>query len=655
MFLDKIIQKRKQAASGYDAKTEDDVETIKKRVLTGFWNKVQWVICISLACFHLYVAGVGKINQINVMTTHLAGILALIYLVYPATPKSNPKRPTPLDVVLALAAFCATLYVGVFNVKITKQFGIPTQTDLIMGAICILCVLEAGRRVLGKALPLIGIIFILYARLGNFVPGIFHHGGYDFKNIIKALYISTEGIFGTPIDTSSSYVILFILFGAIMAEIGMAQLLNNVSLAVAGKRVGGPAKCSAVASALMGTISGSTTANVATTGVMVIPLMKSVGYSAEYAGAVTTVSSAGGQIMPPVMGAAAFLMATFLGVPYSEIVIAAVIPAILYYLCIWVEVHLRAQNKGLKTLTNADIPSLKLTLKQYGHMALPLFILLYLLCIRSMSAIYSAWIAIVCAIPISFLRKESRLSLKRLLIALRTGVMSVISVCCACACAGIVVGMINLTGFAVVFTNNIFSLSHGFLFLSLVLSMVASIILGMGLPTTACYIVTAMTLAPALVQMGVLPLAAHFFCFYFAIMSSVTPPVAVASFVSAGISGGDPVKTGYTGFRLAAGGFILPFMIVYKPELLMSGSPLLIAYSLVMCILGIFALAASSEGYFMGKINIFCRILLGISCIGLLVLDWHGDIICAPLVIIIFLRQYFQQRKQRAAQAVSAS
>lgn len=645
MLFDKLIQKKKNAAGSFDAKTEDDVEVTKKRTLTGFWDKVQWVICISMALFHLYVAGVGKINQINVMTTHLAGILALIFLVYPAGKKSNPKRPTVFDVLFAVAGFTATMYVGVFNLKITKQFGIPTTVDLIMGAICIICVLEAGRRVLGKALPIIAIVFIAYARFGNYVPGIFHHSGYSMKNIIKALYISTEGIFGTPIDTSSSYVILFILFGAIMAEIGMAQLLNNVSLAVAGRRVGGPAKCSAVASALMGMISGSTTANVATTGVMVIPLMKSVGYTSEYAGAVVTVSSAGGQIMPPVMGAAAFLMATFLGLPYSQIVIAAVIPAVLYYLCIWIEVHLRAQNQGLKALTAEQIPSLKKTMRDYGHMALPLLILLYLLCIRSMSAIYSAWIAIVTAIPISFLKKDSRLTLKKFLHALRSGVMSVISVCCACACAGIVVGMINLTGFAVVFTNNIFSLAGGKLFLALVLSMVAAIILGMGLPTTACYIVTSMTLAPALVQMGVTPLAAHFFCFYFSIMSSVTPPVAVASYVAAGISKGDPIKTGFTGFRLALGGFILPYMLIYKPELLMQGSFAQIIYSLFACIIGIFALAVASEGYFKGKLNIIQRIALFASCIGLLVLDWRGDIICIPVVAIVLAIQWLKEHK----------
>lgn len=645
MFWDKIIQSKKKAASTFNAQTEDDVEVTKKRTLTGPWDCIQWCICVTLALFHLYVAGIGQINQINIMTTHLAGVLALVFLVYPATRKSCRLHPTVCDTIMAIIAFCAALYVGVFNLKITKQFGIPTRNDLIMGVLCVICVLEAGRRVLGKALPLIGIVFIAYAYFGNYVPGIFHHNGYSFKNIIKALYISTEGIYSTPISTSSSYVILFILFGALMAEIGMAQLLNNVSLIIAGKRTGGPAKCSAVASALMGTISGSTTANVATTGVMVIPLMKTVGYSAEYAGAVVTVSSAGGQIMPPVMGAAAFLMASFLGIPYSKIVFAAVIPAVLYYLCIWIEVHLRAEHQGLKTLTTEQIPLLGKTMKDYGHMALPLLILLYLLCIRSMSAIYSAWIAILCAIPISYIKKEHRLTLKRFLHALRTGVMSVIPVCSACACAGIVVGMINLTGFAVVFTNNIFSLAHGQLFIALVLSMIAAIILGMGLPTTACYIVTSMTLAPALVQMGVLPLAAHFFCFYFSIMSSVTPPVAVASYVAAGISKGDPIRTGFIGFRLALGGFILPFMLVYKPELLFNGTSVQIAYALFTCILGIFALAVSSEGYFKGKLNPLVRTILFACCIGLLILDWRGDVVCAPIVIAIFAIQYFRSRQ----------
>jgi TRAP transporter 4TM/12TM fusion protein len=639
MAFEKLFAKTKDIDIGDVAENE-----AKKRELKGSWKNVLSGLCIAMAVFQLYSAGSGLVDDVYVVSIHLAFILLIIFLLFPACKHSNPFRPTALDLILGLIAFSVALYVSVFSEKINRQMGIPTMTDLVCGGTCILLVLEAARRVIGKALPTVAIIFIAFAYFGRYIPAPFRHVGYNPRQIIKLLYLTDEGILGTALNTSATYVVLFIIFGAIMSEIGMSQFLNDFSLAIAGRSTGGPAKVSALASGLMGTVSGSTSANVATTGVMTIPLMKSVGYDSEYAGAVECVASAGGQIMPPVMGAAAFLMAQFLGMQYRTIVIAAILPASLYYLCVWVSVDLRARNKGLKTLQKDQIPKLSTTFYHHGHMMIPLMALIYFLSIKMYSPIYSAWLAILVAIVVSFFRKYSRLTLGKFCKALENGVKSTLSVAIACACAGIIIGLISLTGFGLVFSMNILKLSMGIKFLALFWAMLASIVLGMGLPTTACYIVTALTLAPALVNMGIAPLAAHFFVFYFAIMSTITPPVALSSFVAAGLAQSDPFRTGIKAFRLAIAGFVIPFMLVYKPSLLiLDASAGIILYNFTTAVIGVAMLAICSEGYFMGQLRSWERLLLVVGVIGLLLLDWRGDVVAAPICVFVVLSQYLKR------------
>lgn len=640
IILDRLRKKKQVEITGDIAENEG-----KKRELTGPWKTTVSVLCIALAVFQLFCAGVGLIDDSVIMSVHLAFILALIFLLFPAT-RHSKSSPTFVDMFLAAAGFAAAMYVTVFSEKINRQMGIPTNRDIVFGVMAVLLILEAARRAIGKAMPLAAIVFIAYALMGRYIPGTFRHAGFTVRKIVKLLYLTDEGIFGTALNTSATYVILFIFFGSIMSEIGMSKFLNNFALSLAGGTVGGPAKVSAIASGLMGTVSGSTSGNVATTGVMTIPLMKSVGYKAEYAGAVECVASAGGQIMPPVMGAAAFLMAQFIGVDYSVIVIAAIIPAVLYYFGVIAAVHLRAQKQGLRTLEKEQLPRLGETVREYGHMAVPLLALIYFLAIRGFSPIYSAWLAILLAIAISFLKKNSRLSLKRFLAALENGVKGTLSVAIACACAGLVIGVISLTGFGLVFANNIFKLSGGHLLAALIMAMAASIILGMGLPTTACYIVTSLTLAPALVNMGVTVLAAHFFVFYFAIMSTITPPVALSSFVAAGIARADPIKTGFSAFRLAIAGFILPFMLVYKPALLIQGFGTgQILYHLGIAAVGIFLLAAVSEGYFRIRLMAWERMILFGCVVGLLVFGSIGDMIALPVTALLLGMQYLRHKK----------
>lgn len=351
--------------------------------------------------------------------------------------------------------------------------------------------------------------------------------------------------------------------------------------------------------------------------------------------------------MPPVMGAAAFLMAQFLGVSYSMIIYAAAIPALLYYICAWTSVDLRARNRHLKTIPRDQVPPLTKTIKNYGYLALPLLALIYFLVIRRFNPIYSAWLSIVLAILVSFVRPQSRLHLSKLSSALEKGVKSTIPVAIACACAGFVIGIISLTGFGLVFSMNIIKLSFGSLILTLVFGMIASIILGMGLPTTACYIVTSLTIAPALVNMGVAPMAAHLFVFYFSIMSTLTPPVALSSFVAAGLADASPVETGITGFRLAIAGFIIPYLIVYKPELMIIGSePISVLYVFLTAVLGVIMLAAVNEGYLFGKLAVTQRILLAAGVVGLLLLGWEGDVIAVPLIGLVW---FMQRRKAKLA------
>lgn len=643
-WTDKLKKKK------IDLSEVDEDKGGKKRELDGRWRKIVTALCLMLAVFQLYAAGSGLVDDKYVVSVHLAFVMLLIYLLFPATKKSKRMSPTIPDIVLGLLSFAVALYVAVFSEKINTQMGIPTNTDLVFGALCILLVLEAARRAIGKAMPIVAVVFLVYAMIGRYIPGVFRHAGFSINKLVKLLYLTDEGIFGTALNTSATYVVLFIFFGAIMSEIGMSQFLSNIALALAGGTVGGPAKVSALASGLMGTVSGSTSANVATTGVMTIPLMKSVGYEPEYAGAVECVASAGGQIMPPVMGAAAFLMAQFIGVQYSVIVFAAIIPAILYYLCVCVSVDLRARRRGLKTLNRAQIPSVLNTFKLHGHMAIPLAALIYFLSFKGYNPIYSAWLAILIAIVISFFRKSSRLTLKRFCRALENGVKGVLSVAIACACAGIVIGVISLTGFGLVFSLNIFKLAFGVKLLALFFAMVASIVLGMGLPTTACYIVTALTLAPALVTMGVPILAAHFFVFYFAIMSTITPPVALSSFVASGLAQSDPLKTGLSAFRLAIAGFIIPFMLVYKPSLLIQGAAVSdVIYDLIIALIGVVVLAMASEGYFLAPLRLWQRAILFACVIGLLLLGVAGDIIAIPVLLLMGCLQYRKVKKEKQA------
>ena len=603
------------------------------------------IIAISFSVFQFYTGGFGLLLALKQKSIHLAFALSLIFLIYPRSKKEFLKNKTKIpfyDLVLSILGAGVCLYLVIFYNDMVIRSGLPSNLDLTMGGISILLVLEATRRITGPALPIVVIIFLIFSYFGQIMPGFFAHRGYSVGRIIEHLYASTEGIFGIPLGVSASFVFLFILFGAVLNKTGMGKFFIDIAMALAGHTTGGPAKVAVIASGLMGSINGCSVANVVTTGSFTIPLMKSVGYRNDFAGAVEAAASTGGQILPPVMGAAAFVMAEFLGIPYIKIAAAAAIPAIIYYIAVGTMVHLEACKYGLKGLPKEQLPNLGAVLKARGHLIIPILGLVYLL-VKGYTPLFSAFWAIVMSLAISMVKAETRLNLKKLGQAFEEGAKSALGVAAACACAGMVVGAVTLTGLGLKIANGLVMLGHGNLLLTLFFTMIASILLGMGLPTTAKYIILSIMAAPALVDLGVNPLAAHLFILYFGVIADLTPPVAVAAYAGAGISGGNSMKTGFIAVRLAVAGFMIPFIFALDPGLLFINST--VAHTLVLivtCLAGVLALGAAAGGYLLDHVNIYERVILIISAFALLrpglLTDGIGIVLLAGVIILQKIR-----------------
>jgi len=604
-------------------------------------------IAVSFSLFHLWVAGFGALEAIKLRSIHLTFVMVLIFLLYPATKKGMKGKLGIFDWLMIVLSLVAGLYMVFANEQLAMRGGLPITRDYIMGALGIFVVFEAARRALGKELPILGLIFLLYAYFGEYIPGSFGHSGFTVKRIIAHMYVGSEGIFGVALGVSATFIFLFILFGAFLGETGMAKLINDSSMALAGTSPGGPAKVAVVASGIMGTISGSAVANVATTGAFTIPLMKSVGYRPHFAGAVEAVASTGGQFMPPVMGAAAFIMAEFLNIPYKNIMIAAIIPAFLYYLAVFAMVHLEALKTGLVGVPREKLPIMKDVFKERGHLILPLIAIVYLL-IKGVTPTFAAFYGILVAIAASYLRKSTRMSWRGLLMALEMGAKGSIGVAIATAVVGFIVGVSSLTSLGITLGDNMLAFAHGNLFATLVLTMITAIILGMGMPTTAVYIVGATIAAPALLKLGVAPLAAHMFVFYFGNISNVTPPVALAAFTGAGIAGASPSKVGWTAARLAAAGFLIPFIWIYSPALIAQGSLGEVLWALVTASVGVIALASGVQGYMLKSTNILQRVLLFVAAFGLIKPGLITDTLGISILVLVFLWQKFQRNSVKA-------
>lgn len=571
-------------------------ESIPTRKLTGPAGAAALALTVATALVHFWMNSIGLLIAVKMNAIHLGTLMAIIFLFYPAFAGSPRERPSLPDWVLALTSLGCMFWLLLTYDRLLQTNLQATFPDLAVAVVTMALLVEASRRAVGLPLTLLSIFFLAYTRFGPMFPGLFAHRGFNWERIIIRMALTDQGIYGVTLMVSSSYVFMFILFGAFLSASRTSEFFNDFSLALAGKYRGGPAKVAVMASALMGSISGSAQANVATTGAFTIPLMKKVGYMPHFAGAVEAAASTGGILMPPIMGASAFIMSTFLGLPYVTIMVAGITPALLYYLAIMFMVDLRAKKRGLVGLPASEIPSLKATMLDKGHMTIPLVIIIYFL-VAGYTPLYSAFLGLFAIIVVSSLKKSTRMGLKDVVRALDEGTRSAAPVGISCAIVGFIVGAVGMTGLGQVIAMNIIMFAGGKLWAALILCMIAAIILGMGLPATPCYIITATIAAPALQQMGVPPLAAHFFAFYYGTMSAVVPPVALTSYTAAGLAGARPFKVAMSALGLALSGLLLPYLFVYNPDLLFIDFVLpKYILDLTTAIIGIFSLSCGIIG-----------------------------------------------------------
>ncbi|MCM3388954.1 TRAP transporter permease [Ureibacillus chungkukjangi] len=621
------------------------------------------ILAILFSAFHLYTT-FHPLPTLQQRAVHLLFGMALVYLIYPTFKKQDRSKIPFYDWILFALSIvsCGYLFVE-YNDIMTTRGGIANTTDIVMAILTVLLVLETARRVTGIILPILALIFLSYPFFSHaeWLPRMLMTRQFDLGDIFGQLFLKTEGLFSTAIGASVQFIFLFILFGAFLSKSGMGQFFNDLALALAGHKQGGPAKVAVISSAFMGSINGSAVANVVGTGAFTIPLMKKIGYEKNFAGAVEASASIGGQILPPVMGASAFIMAETTGISYGTIALAAILPALLYFMGVIMQVHFRAGRSNLSGIPKPDLPRVKEVMKEGGHLILPLIGLVVLLG-SGVPVAYSAFYTIILTVIVAALRKSTRMSLKDIIFALEDGARQSLSTIIACGVVGIVIGVVNLTSFGSTLTSAIMEIGAGSLFLTLFLTMIASIILGMGLPSIPAYIITATMAAPALAEFGIPILIAHMFVFYFGIFANITPPVALASFAGAGLSGGSPMKTGFISLRLALAGFIVPYLFVYEPALLLidptglplnavdipMAAPLDIAVVAFTSIVGVIGIGAAIEGYFSTHMNMITRIVLAIGSLMMLIPEPITDIAGTVLVLAIFALNYFQNKKRVA-------
>ncbi|MBA1336631.1 MAG: TRAP-type uncharacterized transport system, fused permease component [Firmicutes bacterium] len=601
---------------------------------------VKWIILgiSAIACiFHLYTAATGILPAYQQRPIHLAWIMALLFIVFPLT--KNPRHRLIrwiIDGFLAIISVVIGMYLVVNYEAIVFRMGAPNQIDVVFGVMCILLVLEGTRRAVGNPMAILASIMLLYAFIGPYMPGILKHRGYSLSRIASHQYLTTEGIFSSPMSAASTFIILFILFGNLLTLTGGGDFFLKFAYTLTAWAKGGAAKTAVLGSGLFGMISGSAVANVVTTGNFTLPLMKKSGYKSITAASVLALGSTGGQLAPPVMGAAAFVMSEFLGVPYFEVVKAACIPAFLYYLSLIFMVHMEADRNNIQGIPRSELTPLHSVLKSGFEFIIPIIVLIYMLSLQ-WSAARCVFISMVIIYVVSFFRKQNRISLKDIVILFERTARGSITVSIACACAGIVVGVVSLTGLGLRLSSIILSLAGGILPLALFYTMIASIILGMGLPTTACYIVLAVLAAPAIIEMGVSPMAAHLFIFYFGIISNITPPVALASYAAAGLSKDPPMKVGFTAFRMGIILFVIPYFFIYNPLLLFEGEYIKIIVSIITASLGVYAFTIFNLGWCKSKINIINRLVFLAASLLLIQSSLKTDLIGFGLMAVGYL------------------
>lgn len=649
-----LFGQRKKPLSSNDAdEILEDVEAEfnYRKKIDPFWMTVILVVSSLFIGYHMVTAGLGIPEVYKHRSVHLGFLLCLTWLYFPANKKSPRGKPSKLDLALFAVSFIVMVLTIINRDAYLLRGGVLVLADYIIGSIVMVLVLEATRRTVGGQMLWISIICLVYMWAGPYIPGVFSHRGQSVQRIIQAIYSGGEGIFGMPLGVSSTYLIIFVILASILDKSGLGKLFNDLALGLGGRYSGGPAKVAVIASALAGTISGSAASNVATTGAFTIPLMKKIGYQPTFAGAVEAAASTGGQIMPPIMGSAAFIMAEYLGISYLTIAAAGIIPAVLYFASVYFQVDLRARSLKLRGLDKSEMPDVKKTVLRYGQMILPMVVLIYLMG-QGRTPLYSAFYAVCLTIILSWFRKETRILIPEAKAVAVSSARTSVAIGISMAAAGFMIAAFSTTGLGIVLADSIVAISRGNLMIVLVLTMIVAIILGLGLPTSACYVITASICAPILIKVGLSPFLAHFFVFYYSCLSTVTPPIALAAYVAAGIANANADKVGWMAFRLALAGFIVPFFFIYSPAMVLMGADggmltapwMSVVLSVVSGLIGTFFLAASVEGYLIIKYPFWLRAPLFVAALLLidprLVTSTVGlGIAIVSILIILFIRK----------------
>ena len=617
-----------------------DIEVSPGRELKGPLYIAVFLVGLAMSFFHIYVLTIRAIDPWYFRTMHVVFAGVLIFATIPGWNKAPKDRIHLIDYLFILLIVVPAAYIFiVFGDWIYRVGVVPTLWDFIFSTLFVIAIVEMARRTTGLPLAILCGIFILYGYFGNHMPGLFYHRGYSWPRMMTYLF-SLDGILSLPVLSSAHYIFLFVLFGAFVEASGAGKFFVDFARCAAGRLRGGPAKVSIISSAIIGTASGSSVANVVVDGVFNIPLMKASGFRPATAGAIEAMTSTGGQIMPPVMGAGAFLMAEILGVPYSKVALAAVIPALMYYTSSYWMIDFYSAHSGLRGMRRDEIPIFRRIMAEKGYLLVPIVVLLVSLMVLMYSPYRSAIYAIISLIIVSWVRKASRMGVKSIFETLAKGARGSIEIAATCAAAGIIVGVLTQTGLGMKFAMIIINYSGGSLLLALIFTMIIAIILGMGMPTTAAYAISASVLAPALIQLKVPAIAAHLFIFYFACLSALTPPVALAAFAAAAIANAKTWEVGWLGMKFALAGFIIPYMFVYGPAMVLVGSPAEITLAIITGLLGTLALGAAVQGWLLRKASWIERGILLIAALCLIKPGWETDVIGLGLLIAVTVFQY---------------
>ncbi|MBW2305882.1 MAG: TRAP transporter fused permease subunit [Deltaproteobacteria bacterium] len=593
------------------------------------------LIALALAFYHLYTSFAGCPPALLHRSIHLFTVLILIFLT--ASLKKSSRWYLALNIVLSLLAFAILVFISYDYEDMPWRAEEASPLDLVLGAITLLITIEACRRVVGPAMASLVVFFLLYTRLGGYIPGELGHAGFSWREILDTQFLTLNGVFTTPIGVMSTFIIIFLIFAGLLMKSGAVFAFMDLATKLLGRTSGGPAKAAILASTFMGSVSGSAAANVLVTGSISIPLMKKLGYQPSFAGAVEASVSSGGQFMPPIMGASAFIIAAVLGKPYIIICLRAIIPALLWFFCFFITLHFEAKRLGFKPVPREQIPPTVKVLKDL-YFFIPIIALVYLLT-QGYSPMYAGFITVVLLFALTFLRKETRFNLTSFIAALEYGIKGALPVAAACAGAGIIVGCVMQSGVGYYLSAALVKISGGQLFLLLPLVVIASLLLGMGMVTVGAYIIVSILVSPAMIDMGVTPIAAHLFPFYFAIISAITPPVAVASYAAAGIADAPPWETGMKGIRLALPALLIPFVFVTQPSLLFLGTPFSILATTITTILGLTCIASALIGYFLKELKIYERITLILASLMLLFPAGAINLIGMGLLALVVLLQ----------------